>query len=219
MSTSANSNKSGLQSQLYKYIAILDFEATCDDRKEFGPFEIIELPTLLLNTCTLQIDAEFHAYVQPKLNPILTPFCTKLTGITQETVNKAKPFPEVWNEFNQFIKDNNLVTEQDSNANSVCFLTCGEWDFKTMLPMQFKNLGWSRDSIPPLVRQWINVKTTYVGFYKKKAGGMTGMLEGLKLTLDGRHHSGIDDCRNISKIVVKMLEDGAVFKPTGHLKP
>jgi len=31
---------------------------------------------------------------------------------------------------------------------------------------------------------------------------MAGMLNILGMKLDGRHHSGIDDCRNIAKIVV-----------------
>jgi len=34
------------------------------------------------------------------------------------------------------------------------------------------------------------------------------MLQYLNLPLDGRHHSGIDDCNNISKIFIKMWEDG-----------
>ena len=37
---------------------------------------------------------------------------------------------------------------------------------------------------------------------------MVGMLQYLKLKLDGRHHSGIDDTRNIAKIMIKMIKDG-----------
>jgi len=33
--------------------------------------------------------------------------------------------------------------------------------------------------------------------------------------LDGNHHSGIDDVKNISSIVEKMIEDGAIFDITG----
>lgn len=31
------------------------------------------------------------------------------------------------------------------------------------------------------------------------------MLKALRLTLDGRHHSGIDDARNIAKIATTLL--------------
>jgi len=34
--------------------------------------------------------------------------------------------------------------------------------------------------------------------------GMAGMLSSLGLTLEGRHHSGIDDCRNIARIAKEL---------------
>ena len=45
---------------------------------------------------------------------------------------------------------------------------------------------------------------------------MAGMLEASKLSLDGKHHSGIDDCRNIGKLVRFIVErEGARFmQPT-----
>jgi len=36
---------------------------------------------------------------------------------------------------------------------------------------------------------------------KMKAAGMAGMLRNLKIPLEGKHHSGIDDCKNICKLV------------------
>jgi len=45
---------------------------------------------------------------------------------------------------------------------------------------------------------------------------MAGMLSKLQLTLDGQHHSGLDDCRNITKIVVKMVEMGCLLDITGE---
>jgi inhibitor of KinA sporulation pathway (predicted exonuclease) len=36
--------------------------------------------------------------------------------------------------------------------------------------------------------------------------GMDKMLDYLKLPLDGHHHSGIDDCRNIAKICRALME-------------
>lgn len=38
--------------------------------------------------------------------------------------------------------------------------------------------------------------------------GMTGMLQKCGLELEGRHHSGIDDTRNIARVLWKMLEEG-----------
>ena len=41
---------------------------------------------------------------------------------------------------------------------------------------------------------------------------MYEMLNYLNLTLDGTHHSGIDDCRNISKIMIKLFQDGHKYE-------
>lgn len=43
------------------------------------------------------------------------------------------------------------------------------------------------------------------------------MLHSLELTLLGRHHSGIDDCRNICRIAIELIRRGAVFHPTKQL--
>jgi len=34
---------------------------------------------------------------------------------------------------------------------------------------------------------------------------MVEMLEALNCPLEGRHHSGLDDCRNIATIVVELV--------------
>lgn len=38
---------------------------------------------MLLNAATGRIEAEFHAFVQPQEQPVLSEFCTALTGVTQ----------------------------------------------------------------------------------------------------------------------------------------
>ncbi|VEL34126.1 unnamed protein product [Protopolystoma xenopodis] len=55
--------------------------------------EIIEFPVVKLNLETLHTDSVFHTYVLPRVNPVLTQFCTELTGIRQEMID-GKPFLE-----------------------------------------------------------------------------------------------------------------------------
>lgn len=43
---------------------------------------------------------------------------------------------------------------------------------------------------------------------------MKAMLNGLSITLDGNHHSGIDDVKNIAKILKTMIKEGATFDVT-----
>lgn len=65
-----------------------------------------------------------------------------------------------------------------------------------------------------MYRQWLNVKEPFCSLTKKNPMGMAGMLRTLKLELTGRHHSGIDDCRNIMKIVLCLLERNINLLPS-----
>ena len=79
-----------------------------------------------------------------------------------------------------------------------CFVTCGDWDLKKGLPVNCDYL-----SIPYLKR-WINLKTYFQSTVGQKGHSMKMMLSYLKLTLDGKHHSGIDDSKNIAKILREL---------------
>lgn len=61
----------------------------------FAPFSCsatVEFPAVLLNTATGDIESEFHTYVQPQEHPILSEFCTELTGITQVVTAAEQDF-------------------------------------------------------------------------------------------------------------------------------
>ncbi|KAG8986983.1 ERI1 exoribonuclease 3 [Tulasnella sp. JGI-2019a] len=136
---------------------------------------------------------------------------TRLTGITQETVDKADTFPEVWERYNEFLAEH----EAFDNPNSFAFLTCGAWDLKTMLPTQLKHTASLAPASSPvsatppyLFNRVINIKKAFSMHYNRKQdAGMAGMLRRLNLELEGRHHSGIDDCKNIARIVKRMQDD------------
>ncbi|EDO45088.1 predicted protein [Nematostella vectensis] len=52
---------------------------------------------------------------------------------------------------------------------------------------------------------------------KQSKIGMPGMLHGLGLELVGRHHSGIDDARNITKILVALARKHPNISATGKM--
>ncbi|CAG5132861.1 unnamed protein product, partial [Candidula unifasciata] len=52
----------------------------------------------------------YRSFCKPKLNPILTDFCTSLTGITQAQVDKAKSFKEVLENFEEWLNVQHLGT-------------------------------------------------------------------------------------------------------------
>ena len=196
---------------VFDYVCVLDFEATCEDGVKYFDHEVIEFPSVLLkfNGQTYEPIAEFQQFCKPLKNPTLSKFCTELTGITQEQVDAGYNFPDVLN------SHYNWLTEQ-TNGGSVIILTCGYWDLSTMMPNECKT--WA--IIPPAIyNQYINVKKEVQNFYKNdNCRGMFSILQELGIELEGRHHSGIDDCRNIAKIFQRMVVDGYVVGESSIIK-
>ncbi len=58
------------ENEMVDYLCVLDFEATCDDKRRPRPQEIIEFPALLLDTRTKSVAAKFHYYVMPDVHPV-----------------------------------------------------------------------------------------------------------------------------------------------------
>ena len=186
-------------SEPLRYLCVLDFEATCWDRSD--EHEVIEFPTVVIDIQEGKIlDDRFRVFVKPAKNPVVSEFCFGLTGITQAQVDAGIPFPEALRQHGAFI----------DKYRPCCLVCSGDWDLKTMLPIESRIHG-----IQPsgTYRRWINIKRPFADLYRTR-GGMAQMLQHLKLDLLGRHHSGIDDCVNIARIALRMLEDGWQPRPT-----
>jgi inhibitor of KinA sporulation pathway (predicted exonuclease) len=93
---------------LYDYLVVVDFEATCDEGENpqvtRANQEIIEFPwygfsvcRVVVNVMTRVVVDTIHGqmvdsrqiYVKPEWSKSLTPFCTQLTGITNEMLANA----------------------------------------------------------------------------------------------------------------------------------
>jgi len=184
------------------HLLVLDFEATCDDNRSFGPTEIIEFPVVFVELGSRSIVHEFHTYVRPVAIPELTEFCTELTGIEQSTVDGGILLEEALDGLRQAMAE---VLGEDPDPSSFVFVTCGDWDLKTMLPKEVKRKNLA-SSVPPEMEQWCNIKHVFSSVTGVRARGMSGMLDHLGLDLVGRHHSGIDDSRNIAALALKLFE-------------
>lgn len=78
--------------QEFQYFVVIDFEATCDKEKSPNPQEIIEFPSVLVNSMTGQMEDFFQIYVRPTCNQHLSDFCKELTGIQQNQVTFMSHF-------------------------------------------------------------------------------------------------------------------------------
>jgi len=147
--------------------------------------EIIEIGALKLDGSSLQKIDEFSSFVKPVNEPILCDFCSELTSITQKDVDSALTFPVVFKDFIEWI-------------GSEPFYLCswGEYDLK-----QFK-IDCQRNSIilPEPLNNHINIKKEFCEMRGIRPCGMKHALKLLKIPMEGTHHRGIDDARNIAKI-------------------
>jgi ERI1 exoribonuclease 3 len=179
------------------YICILDFEATCWDNSR--DHEIIEFPSVLLkwnDDNEITIVDEFQIFVKPKKYPVVSEFCRKLTGITQEIVNKGT-------DLRSAIKSHASWLNKHANQSNITIVTCGRWDLKIMLPADLKHIAMTPDKI---YMRFINLKDIFEEVVQcGQAGSMVSMLNHFNLELLGHHHSGIDDCRNMVRIFTQLV--------------
>lgn len=171
-------------------ILVIDLEASCDegDKLPGDEMEMIEVGAVWA-TLDGRILAEFHALVRPVLHPRLTPFCRQLTGITQADVDGAPLFPEVAARLASFAE---LHGHEASTWGS-----WGKYDAKQL------ERDCARHGIEnPLARfEHINLKRTFAKSRRIKEVGMARALQMVGLSLDGSHHRGLDDARNVAKLL------------------
>lgn len=185
----------------FDYIMVLDFEATCEEPTPPNFLhEIIEFPVVVVDVQLRRICMEFHSFVKPMVNPILSHFCKQLTGIQQEDVDCAPHLPEVIKRFESWYKASFPPTAR------VIFATDGPWDMRDFMYLHsHKRQG---IQFPSVFYQWIDVKAAFANFFHAPRQRIVKMLEYLGLPLEGRLHSGLDDSRNIAKIVIGLLIRG-----------
>jgi inhibitor of KinA sporulation pathway (predicted exonuclease) len=201
----------------YRHLVVLDFEWTCDNRKPVHPrAEIIEFSCVLVSTLPrpATIVAQFQQYVKPEHNPILTKFCTELTGITTRMIDDVGvPLKTAIARFHTWLEDHNsieksriesLSSSSDRPRQREKFVICtwSDADLGMTLPRQMEALGLCRT---PWFDRWINLKLSFASVYKKSSSGLKNCVESIGLTFEGRAHSGLVDSINTAHIVLDML--------------
>ncbi|NXL60313.1 ERI2 exoribonuclease, partial [Chordeiles acutipennis] len=184
----------------------------------------VEFPAVLLNTSTGETEAEFHTYVQPQEHPILSEFCTELTGITQNQVDEGVPLNICLSQFLKWIqkiqKEKKIIFSSDIPSHSTSetkpctFVTWTDWDLGVCLQYECKRKQLRK---PDILNSWIDLKATYKAFYNRKPKGLSGALQDLGIAFAGREHSGLDDSRNTARLAWRLICDGCVLKVTKSL--
>nr|AKM76591.1 polynucleotidyl transferase ribonuclease H-like superfamily protein [Francoa sonchifolia] len=199
-----------VRSQNFDFFLVLDLE---------GKVEILEFPVVLVNTKTMDVVDLFHRFVRPsemseqRINEYIDGKYGKL-GVDGVWHDTAIPFTEVIEQFEAWLSHHHLwKREVGGPLDQAAFVTCGNWDLKTKVPQQ---CSVAKMKLPPYFVEWINLKDVYLNFYKRRATGMMTMMKELQIPSLGSHHLGIDDAKNIARVLQHMVADGALVQITAR---
>mmetsp|Transcript_23261 Transcript_23261/g.37213 ORF Transcript_23261/g.37213 Transcript_23261/m.37213 type:complete len:342 (-) Transcript_23261:38-1063(-) len=188
----------------FDHYLVIDFEAS-GVVPQSSEWEIVEFPIVVVDAKQRQIlPNEFHRFVRPTTNPQLSRQCMENCGITQSDVDAASTIEVVVDEAIAWVRSLNI-------GDSFAVVTCGDYDLGTALREESQRKGFH---LPDWLCRWVNIKVPFARRFGKTTG-MKGMLSELSLSLDGRHHCGLDDARNISKIVIELIKGGISLEVTG----
>lgn len=173
------------------YFLVIDLEATCDanGRIPRPETEIIEIGAVLVDGATLVPIDELQTFVRPVRHPVLTPFCTALTSITQADVDGAPGFPEAIARVRELLRR--------LRAGGALFCSWGDYDRAQLA----RDAERHRVELP-FGRRHLNLKQRFSDVLgETKRYGMAEALRRVDLRLVGTHHRGIDDARNIARLL------------------
>lgn len=238
--------------QAYNFLIVIDFEATCWQPAEvswkqpeiigrneqhavhhsanpmnlsqYFLFSPAEFPAILINLKTGHILSEFHKYLLPVEAPLLSAFCTNLTGILQTQIDTVGvPLPTCLMLFDKWLKDiierHQLMlpkTSRSAMQGNCALATWSDWDLGICL---LKECERKRIKKNAYFDQWVDIKYVYKKWYKYSPKNFSDALQHVGRVFSGREHSGIDDARNIAQLAHTMAREGAPIAITKDLKP
>lgn len=168
---------------------VIDFEATCCDQGSVPreQMEIIEIGAVMVDAHSLQVVDEFQSFIRPVQHAKLTAFCTQLTTISQSEVDAAPAFAEFSTQFKAWLyRYTNFV-----------FCSWGDYDFKQLQ----QDSAFHQLPNPIGAPHW-NVKRMFTERqHLRKRPGLGRAIEMAGLTFSGTAHRGIDDARNIARLL------------------
>ena len=167
---------------------IVDLEATCwDDRisRTVDDMEIIEIGCVLVTQRGVILD-EFWTFVRPKDEPVLSEYCTNLTGIRQEDVDRAPTYIEAMRQLDQWMAGRLGI-----------WGSWGNFDHRLFASMEQRYPSSSQF----LSMAHVNLKRPWKSTNHTRRTALRAALAHHQLAFVGSPHRGIDDARNIARLM------------------
>lgn len=158
------------------------------------PFEIIQIGAVKLDS-NLDIIDTFNTFVKPNIYKEIHPFIKKMTNINNEDVKDAPYFPEAFNMFKSFIKD---------EKNVLC--VWGNGDLKEL----YRNIKYYNLSTDNLSRNYINVQHHASIYFNNPTGksiGLQNAITLLELNQDKSYHNALNDAYYTSLVFKNIFNN------------
>lgn len=182
--------------KLLDRVIIIDLESTCwndqhgnYNRPDGQQSEIIEIGVCELDVPGRQIVSSESILVCP-VRSTVSEFCTQLTTLTQEQVEAGISLHDACKKLRKHYRTDRRI-----------WASWGDYD-----RVQFERTCKTNEIKYPFGRTHLNIKTLFALHHALKSEiGMDQALDFLKIKLEGTHHRGVDDAKNIAKLLLTLL--------------
>lgn len=172
------------------------------------PFEIIQIGAVKLDF-NLNVIGSFNHYVKPDIYSMVNPIITEITGITSDMLMNEKKFPEIYNEFIEFIED----------ANSI-LCTWGMSDIKEL----YKSAEYYNMNMQFLPKMFINLQpyaSMHFKLNKKAQLRLKNVVEILNIPIIDKFHDALNDSIYTAEVFKKIYSNSIqpkIYDPS-YIKP
>lgn len=171
----------------------IDFEmnhiaSEYQEERSFSKMEIVEIGAVMLDDHYQEINS-FRSYVRPEFNDKIEKQCTKVTGITTETVANA---PVLWPALQQFV--------QWCGSEPLTVYAWSDSDLKQLKrELNLKEIECKE--LHRLCNNWVDFQRVFcdlLGIEKRVA--LKHAINAIQSEFDGDEHDALWDARNTAKI-------------------
>jgi len=185
-----------------RFIHVVDVESTCWPAQQTRPPEpptsdIIEIGLVRVDVREFTMPNTYGQLTVPEHSEV-SPFCTQLTTITPEMVDKKAPGIQ---RFPHALDDMRELYHIDRNP----WASWGDYDRR-----QFEKCCKLYNCEYPFYRTHLNIKNLFALITGENECGVDQALKKLGMEFRGTAHRALDDAENIAKILIHLLRTSRV---------
>jgi len=181
-----------MSKKMNREVLVVDIESTCweppSSKPRYMESEIIEIGITGVDIDKLETTFNNSILVKPVKSKV-SDFCTMLTSLTQEDVDSGISYHDACEKL-----------EKDYNSRDKLMVSWGDYDKSMFQRMESRHRY-------PFGKRHLNLKMTFAVLHGlNNEIGMDKALELIGMKLEGTHHRGGDDAKNIAKILIHTIK-------------